>query len=29
VLEETMSGVIELGVPLAVDTAVGKTWGEL
>jgi DNA polymerase-1 len=28
-LEETMSGVIELGVPLAVDTAVGKTWGEL
>ncbi len=28
-LEETMGGVIDLGVPLVVDTAVGKNWGEL
>jgi DNA polymerase-1 len=28
-LQDTMSGVIELGVPLVVDTAVGKNWGEL
>jgi DNA polymerase-1 len=29
VMAEVMSGVIDLGVPLAVDTAVGKNWGEL
>lgn len=28
-LRETMEGVIDLGVPLAVDTAVGRNWGEL
>jgi len=28
-MAEVMSGVIDLGVPLAVDTAVGKNWGEL
>jgi DNA polymerase I len=28
-LKDTMSGVIDLGVPLVVDTAVGKNWGEL
>jgi DNA polymerase-1 len=28
-MAETMSGVIDLGVPLAVDTAVGENWGEL
>jgi DNA polymerase-1 len=28
-LDDTMSSVIDLGVPLAVDTAVGKNWGEL
>jgi DNA polymerase-1 len=26
---DSMSGVIDLGVPLAVDTAVGTNWGEL
>ncbi|HUD11931.1 MAG TPA: DNA polymerase I [Candidatus Saccharimonadia bacterium] len=29
VMQEVMSGVIDLGVPLAVDTAVGKNWGLL
>jgi len=28
-MAEVMGGVIELGVPLAVDTAVGRNWGEL
>lgn len=28
-ISETMEGVIDLGVPLAVDTAVGTNWGEL
>jgi DNA polymerase-1 len=28
-MREVMSGVIDLGVPLAVDTGVGKNWGEL
>jgi DNA polymerase-1 len=28
-MREVMSGVIDLGVPLAVDTAVGTNWGEL
>jgi DNA polymerase-1 len=28
-LSEVMSGVIDLGVPLAVDTAIGANWGEL
>ncbi len=28
-MRETMEGVIDLGVPLAVDTAVGVNWGEL
>jgi DNA polymerase I-like protein with 3'-5' exonuclease and polymerase domains len=28
-LKEVMEGVIDLGVPLSVDTAVGKNWGEL
>lgn len=28
-MAETMAGVIDLGVPLAVDTAVGTNWGEL
>jgi DNA polymerase-1 len=28
-MQEVMSGVIDLGVPLAVDTAVGSNWGEL
>jgi DNA polymerase-1 len=28
-MEEVMSGVIDLGVPLAVDTAIGVNWGEL
>jgi DNA polymerase-1 len=28
-LEEIMSGVIDLGVPLAVDTAIGDNWGAL
>jgi DNA polymerase-1 len=28
-MKETMEGVIDLGVPLAVDTAMGKNWGEL
>ncbi|MDB5179108.1 MAG: polymerase [Patescibacteria group bacterium] len=28
-MAEVMSGVIDLGVPLAVDTATGKHWGEL
>lgn len=29
VMKETMEGVYDLGVPLAVDTAVGKSWGDL
>jgi DNA polymerase-1 len=28
-MREVMSGVVDLGVPLAVDTAVGRNWGEL
>jgi DNA polymerase-1 len=28
-MKEVMGGVIDLGVPLAVDTEVGKNWGEL
>lgn len=28
-MSEVMSGVIDLGVPLAVDTAIGTNWGEL
>ncbi len=28
-MQETMSGIIDLGVPLAVDTAIGRHWGEL
>jgi len=28
-MKETMEGVIDLGVPLSVDTAVGVNWGEL
>jgi DNA polymerase-1 len=28
-LKDTMEGVIDIGVPLAVDTAIGKNWGEL
>ena len=28
-MAEVMSGVIDLGVPLVVDTAIGKNWGEL
>jgi len=28
-LESAMAGVIELGVPLVIDTATGKNWGEL
>jgi DNA polymerase-1 len=28
-MRDAMSGVIDLGVPLAVDTAVGANWGEL
>jgi DNA polymerase-1 len=28
-MREAMSGVIDLGVPLAVDTAVGTNWGQL
>jgi DNA polymerase-1 len=29
VMQEVMSGVIDIGVPLAVDTAVGRNWGLL
>ncbi|HEY2004341.1 MAG TPA: DNA polymerase I [Candidatus Saccharimonadia bacterium] len=28
-MQEVMGGVIDLGVPLAVDTGIGKNWGEL
>jgi DNA polymerase I-like protein with 3'-5' exonuclease and polymerase domains len=28
-MREVMSGVIDIGVPLAVDTGVGKNWGML
>jgi len=28
-MREVMSAVIDLGVPLAVDTAIGVNWGEL
>jgi DNA polymerase-1 len=28
-VKEIMSGVIDIGVPLAVDTAIGTNWGEL
>ena len=29
VMRETMEGVYDLGVPIAVDTAIGHSWGEL
>lgn len=28
-MQEVMGGVIDLGVPLAVDTGIGENWGEL
>jgi DNA polymerase-1 len=28
-MSDVMGGVIDLGVPLAVDTAIGKNWGEI
>ena len=29
IMARAMSGVIDIGVPLAVDTAVGENWGQL